>query len=268
MGADARVSTQSNKISSTNSNLTLGIFFFLFLTRLASGFVLKITHGDGYPIFTDFITVIGLAFFTFTILFNRWNLSDLNIGRNFIYTFIISSILLFLYFGISLIGIVTFICLVLTLRVSLRYMFEFNNKEHNYQAFLYVALGIAPVILLKLFAHNPSTYINSFRDLSSDKLYWIIIMGLWNVVFEEFLFRGLLWMILSRWMFDTKKIIITQAFLFWLVHLNLIVRPYFGINAFLFGLWLGYLTLRSKSLIPGTLAHFVWNITANLITII
>ena len=268
MGEDAGMRTQSNKVSLTNSNLALGTFCFLFLVRLASGFVLAITHGYGYPIFTDFYTVVNLAFFTFVILLNRWNLSDLNIGKYFIYTFLISTVLLILYFGFSLVSIIAVICLVLTLRVLFGHMLELNDREHNYQAFLYVALGIAPVILIKLFTDEPSAYINSFLNLRANKFFWLITTVLWNVVIEEFLFRGLLWMILRKWMFDNEKILITQTLLFWFVHLNLIAGAAFGISAFLVGLWVGYLTLRSKSLIPGTITHFVWNITSILMTAI
>ena len=261
------MSRQSSQISLINSNLTLGIFCFLFLVRLASGFVLVITYGDGYPIFTDFLTIVSLAIITFVIRLNKWNLSDLNVDRYFIYIFILSCLLLVLYFGFSLMSVIATVCLILTIKSLLRYMFELNEGK-NYQAFLYVALGVAPVILIKLFTHAPSAYINSFLNLNTDQFSWIITIGLWNVVFEEFLFRGLLWMVLSKWMFDNNKIIITQAFLFWLVHLNLITRPFFGIHVFLFGLWVSYLTLRSKSLIPSTITHFVWNITADLMTII
>jgi membrane protease YdiL (CAAX protease family) len=170
------------------------------------------------------------------------------------------------YYSFSLISIIAIICLVLTLRTLLGLNFEFNHKKYNYQAFLYLILGITFVILIKFFAHTPSAYINALLNLSADKFSWLITIGLWNVVLEEFLFRGLLWMILSKWMLDNDKILITQASLFWLVHMNLIIGPSFGIYAFIIGLWVGYLALSSKSLIPGTITHFVWNIMANLIT--
>jgi len=73
--------------------ITFWIFVFLFVIRLISGFILAITHGNGYPPFTDFYIVVYLVFITSIIWLNKGNLGELNIGRYFIYIFIISSTL-------------------------------------------------------------------------------------------------------------------------------------------------------------------------------
>jgi membrane protease YdiL (CAAX protease family) len=55
------------------------------------------------------------------------------------------------------------------------------------------------------------------------------------------------------------KILFVQALLFWIVHLNSTSRTFFWVLLPLLGLWLGFLVLRSKSLIPSISTHFVYN---------
>jgi membrane protease YdiL (CAAX protease family) len=129
---------------------------------------------------------------------------------------------------------------------------------------LFTILGILPVLLIRLPVDNLSEHINEFVKFRLDWLLWIFIGGLWGVLYEEILFRGVLWMILRDRGYSETKILVVQAALFWLAHLNLISRSSFWVILPLFSLWLGFLVLRSKSLTPSTWVHFIYNLSVNL----
>ncbi|MBK8978405.1 MAG: CPBP family intramembrane metalloprotease [Planctomycetes bacterium] len=78
---------------------------------------------------------------------------------------------------------------------------------------------------------------------------------------EEWLFRGALWHVMAE-LAHPRAALLTTSLLFALAH---------GLNGgfvlecphrFLGGLALGWLRLRSGSLLPGIVAHFVWNAAA------
>ena len=82
------------------------------------------------------------------------------------------------------------------------------------------------------------------------------------VVFEEVIFRGVLWTVLRN--LGLKEIVVyfISAFLFWMAHFRYLLQGstysfWFAIPllAFLFG----YMTWRTKSLTPGTIGHFLFN---------
>ena len=74
-------------------------------------------------------------------------------------------------------------------------------------------------------------------------------------IFEEIAFRGIIQESLYGYM-NTKESILLTAILFSILHLSAIsFFPFF-----LVGLMTGLLRLKSKSLLPGMIAHFVHNL--------
>ncbi|MCP4134950.1 MAG: CPBP family intramembrane metalloprotease [bacterium] len=71
---------------------------------------------------------------------------------------------------------------------------------------------------------------------------------------EEFVFRGLF---LNGFLknYSVRKAILISALLFGIIHLN----PWQFISAFLGGIYLGWLFVNTRSLVPGLLAHAVMN---------
>jgi membrane protease YdiL (CAAX protease family) len=120
-------------------------------------------------------------------------------------------------------------------------------------------LGVAPVLLLRLLASEPSPFIKNLFLLNGITIFGQIFITLHSVIYEELLFRGLLWMYLENLKLSGLKILFVQALLFWIVHLNSTSRTFFWVLLPLLGLWLGFLVLRSKSLIPSISTHFVYN---------
>jgi hypothetical protein len=82
-----------------------------------------------------------------------------------------------------------------------------------------------------------------------------------SAIFEELFFRGFVWMLFSHLKISAPKIIIFQALLFWIAHLNYIfTSPFtFWLFAPIVGLLLGIIVWRSKSLVPSSLVHIVLN---------
>jgi membrane protease YdiL (CAAX protease family) len=126
-------------------------------------------------------------------------------------------------------------------------------------------LGVVPVLLLRLLANEPSLFIKNLFILNGIRIFLLIFRTLFFVLYEELLFRGLLWMYLEKLKLSDLKILFVQALLFWIVHLNQMSSASFWVLLPLLGLWLGFLVLRSKSLIPSISTHFVYNFIVYLI---
>ena len=83
---------------------------------------------------------------------------------------------------------------------------------------------------------------------------FLISISVFPAVFEELLFRGVIMQSLRR--FGDPFAMVVSAILFAMLHRNLLQGP----NALITGLVLGYFTLRTGSLIPAIVAHFVNNL--------
>ena len=81
---------------------------------------------------------------------------------------------------------------------------------------------------------------------------------------EEALFRGAIERILLKKGFKPWFAIIFSALLFGIIHLNLVQ----GVPAFLFGIVLGWVYYRTRSIWPGVLIHFIINTLASVLTIL
>ncbi|MCL2311479.1 MAG: CPBP family intramembrane metalloprotease [Firmicutes bacterium] len=83
----------------------------------------------------------------------------------------------------------------------------------------------------------------------------IVVMALLPALFEEFLFRGTIQPLFTKW-FNNKHIaIIVTAFIFSAIHFQF----YGFIPRFLLGIYLGYLLIWGKSLWLPIIAHFMHN---------
>ncbi len=104
-------------------------------------------------------------------------------------------------------------------------------------------------------------FIEKLMDMLSTRDIWTFTMvGLTGPVLEEALFRGI---ILDGFLkrYKPGKAIFWSAFLFGLFHLN----PWQFIPGFLIGLLLGYIYLKTRSLLPVILVHIVNNSFSYLI---
>lgn len=82
------------------------------------------------------------------------------------------------------------------------------------------------------------------------------------IVWEEVVFRGMLWMFLKSRNVSEPKIIVIQAFLFWISHIEYILLDpiFFWITIPIFSLLCGLVVWRSKSLTPSIIGHILFNL--------
>lgn len=81
-----------------------------------------------------------------------------------------------------------------------------------------------------------------------------------SAIIEEPIYRGFLWGTLQKLRWSDSKILLFQAFLFWISHITYLNHPFtFWIAAPIFSLVLGYLALKSKSVIPPIITHAIYN---------
>jgi len=83
----------------------------------------------------------------------------------------------------------------------------------------------------------------------------ILVMALLPAIFEEFLFRGTLQTLFSKWFANKHIAIIVTAFIFSAIHFQF----YGFIPRFLLGIYLGYLFVWGRSLWLPIIAHFMHN---------
>jgi membrane protease YdiL (CAAX protease family) len=259
MGANARMIAIGNWLAVNKREVTYTAFGVLFVIRVMLGYFLP-TYGDNIPpLFEKVYFTVPIITLSIFILANKNELDRFNIDRYVIYTFVLLGIMLFLSFWLSLLGIAAVISSIVVMAIFPSLKTEHNRKRNFIYTIFFILVGIIPEFLLKmLFADIYQNY-KFFSGLSIGTIIAINSIALWNVMYEELLFRSILWRILNDWKFSNSKTVLIQAVLFWLVHFRFTA---FGLATLVFGIWTGFLTLRSKSLTPSIATHFVHNITS------
>ncbi|MDP2172264.1 MAG: ABC transporter permease subunit/CPBP intramembrane protease [Candidatus Cloacimonadaceae bacterium] len=110
--------------------------------------------------------------------------------------------------------------------------------------------------LINHFFPFPIHYLEQLAGLFKlDSSIWVMLFAIavMPAICEEVLFRG--FMIRFYESYGTKSAIIISALLFAIFHLD----PFRLLPTFMLGILLGYLTIRTKSIIPSMLSHFINN---------
>jgi len=111
-------------------------------------------------------------------------------------------------------------------------------------------------------------YMTSFNDAIRISFPWtqasvrhFVLQVIPGTIYEEAVYRGMLYMFLMDIGVSKPKTFYIQAFLFWITHINYLFRfPFaFWIVIPILSLTLGYIAMRSKSLTPSTFAHLLYN---------
>ncbi len=127
---------------------------------------------------------------------------------------------------------------------------------------LFSAVGIGN--LINLIFPVSQTYLDSMQDFVStqQKSLWmaILVIGVMPGICEEVMFRG--YIINGFTKNGFWKAIIISGFLFGIFHLD----PFRLLPASILGFYLGYLTLKTNSIFPAMLAHFINNSLAVVIS--
>lgn len=264
MENDAGSTSIGNWLETNKKGITYTAFGILLGIRIISGY-LSATHGNNIsPIFVEVYLVVPLIVLSVFVFANKDELSRFNIDKYVIYTFVLLDAMLFLSFWLSLRGIIAAASLIVVRAILSSPKANLKQKENFFRILLFIVIGIAPEVLLKLLGSYFYPGYQSFSGLSIGTIFAINAITLKDVLLEEFLFRSMLWKILKDWHLSDNRIILAQAFLFWFVHFNFTADKAFALPVLIFGVWVGFLTLRSNSLMPSIATHFVHNITSRL----
>lgn len=177
--------------------------------------------------------------------------------------------------GISNMSIINFIGYNVSMLFIIWFAWRLKPSSGSGDPFLFfnrIPVIIYPIILLLTLSLNvlldPLTnfipmpeYIEKLFAMLINKDIWTFVMvGITGPILEEILFRGvILDGFLNR--YKPGKAIFWSAFLFGLFHMN----PWQFIPAFLTGLLLGYIYLKTRSLIPVIFIHIINNSFSYLI---
>lgn len=203
----------------------------------------------------EFLYQYSLLVVAVIIIVNRNNLYRLNIDKAFLWIFV-SGCLTYnwnnnweLKVGILLVSL---FILILSEKEYFQFSDKVSDKEPKNWPMIYM---IVAGFLLSLVVMADSITIVKIR--------WVVegvIPGFPYIVVEEVLFRGMLWMFLRHINLSEVKILILQAIIFWLSHVN-------AANDLIFfwllipaaSIFLGIIVWRSKSITPSTIAHTLIN---------
>lgn len=257
MGEDAGVTIAFDGWMLSHKKITtIVILCILLLLRYSSSYLAKLwgEYQDFYFILATF------PFLVLVIWLNKDDLQSLHIDKPFILIFILLGILLTTTFLHSYLGIVSAAGTIFVFVSLTKQKFHVDNIGLKSSWITTTILGLIPVLLIRVIF---------FEQIFRSNYYnvgWMLTSRLWGVIYEEMVFRGILWMVLEKLKINEKNILIIQAFLFWLAHIENASKLSFWLVVPLASLWFGYLVLRSKSLTPSTISHFAYNFTAAVVT--
>jgi len=126
--------------------------------------------------------------------------------------------------------------------------------------------GVYIAAFITVFMSTAAGITPSMPDFSpplgrTEIIIYLISLSVIPAVFEELLCRGAIMQSLRR--FGDPFALVVSSILFAMMHRNFLQGP----NAFLAGLVLGYFTLRSGSLIPAIIMHFINNLVTGFLLI-
>jgi membrane protease YdiL (CAAX protease family) len=262
VGEDAGVTIAVEKLPLVNKQkITIGILCVLLLLRLTDAYLILRIWSE-YAFF--YYVLITFPLLVFILWLNSENLQILNIDIPFILLFILLGVLLCWYYWSTFLGIVTGLGTLIVFDLFRRRKFIFEKMRSNSSLIIITLVGLIPVVLVRAF-DSDLLLLEHFSNLNSYDVGWLFTSRLWGVIYEEMLFRGMLWMTLKSFKVDDKKILFIQAFLFWLAHISTLPSLSFWTTVPLAALWYGFLVLSSKSLTSSTITHFIYNLSAALL---
>lgn len=260
---------QQNGEFAPNEKISNAILIFLLLVRLVDQYLPVWIFGANIPDwFRHWYAGIGYILTATIVWLNRHRLAALNINRPFMAALIFGGVLhaFYLKYGVGIFVGITAGLIFFAYQTN---QLVFNNPVPypggtRLLILLTILLALAPVLLfqLKLKASlDLDTFITTFSG--------ILITNLAVIIFEEVLFRGALWACVRSLGLSEQAAFYTQAVFFWISHHGFLLfpNPYlFWVSVPILAILLGLMTWRSKSLVPSTISHFLFNFTNLIIT--
>jgi len=129
-----------------------------------------------------------------------------------------------------------------------------------------VSVGLVPLIIISALAlylclepiatsiPMPEEVKNFFKNMFRPDFFSVLLMVVAAPLLEEILCRGIVLKGLLE-NYSPMKAILISAFFFGLIHMN----PWQAVPAFLFGLFVGWVFYKTRSIIPGIIMHATVN---------
>ncbi len=256
---------KNKKNSTTPQRISKILFLILIFLRVTDGLIPNLIFRNQIPVSFMFWYITFAYIFTVILVWINRNCSqDMNVDKYFVHLLILSGLLLtFSTLPVAqgvLTGITTAF-VIFNLPNHLRFRYPILNLISLSKYILLSLLSLLPLIL-SVIIRGTKIYVSSEILISS---FYETVLS--NVVFEEFLFRGILWMYLKDFGLEAKKIIIVQGILFWISHYDTLISGKTILFLFiipLLALLLGVIVHKSKSLAPSIVGHFIYNLSINI----
>ena len=120
--------------------------------------------------------------------------------------------------------------------------------------------------IIQIFVPQPDYLIDLNQTLQPDSTLGFILLFLAIVIIapigEEVLFRGFFQQFLEKYWKDITKAILVTSLFFAIIHMN----TYWLIQIYILGVFLGYLSWKTNSIIPSIILHSINNGTAMILS--
>jgi hypothetical protein len=243
--------------------ITFVLFLFLLLWNILIPFLFRLLQQDVIKYWVEVsYRSVNYVLVSITIWLNKDDLQRLNIDRFFIIIFIVAGVILSLYLPFPARVVICLVILFISLLLWLGLLKFGGGPKNKGQTIILIVVLLIPSILTTFRAEPPLNW----AIIESMILNAALNADLSQVVIEEVIFRGLLWMFLADLNLRTLYIILIQALLFWLAH-----SFYLSSNPITFWVYmpfhsilLGIIVWRSKSISASSIGHFLINVVVSL----
>ena len=243
------------------TKITFAIFLILLFLRMVilQGMVIQ----QGIVSFSAEVIYICASYGLISVIvwLNRMDLQSLNIDSKFIILFVAVG---YLYSLILPVEPGVFLALAATVMLWLlssnKLQFEYVSSRFR-QAALFILITLTPQFIRLIILRSSLALPDTKTIIEA-----VYIASFTYVIFEEVVYRGLLWMFLARAGLKGYQIIVIQAIFFWLSHLYYFSNPVaFWVLLPFVSIMLGIIVLRSKKILPSIIGHFLYNLLVTLI---
>jgi membrane protease YdiL (CAAX protease family) len=153
-------------------------------------------------------------------------------------------------------------------------LFNLNMLLSKELSFSRIQFGVSVFALIILFIVLQLIYFlwigETFSSVTHDvKVVSVLFKANFTwAIFEEIIFRGILWRYLKNKGLKEYQVVFTQAFFFWLVHFYYYPHLiFFWIFVPVASVLFGVITYKSRSLLPSFIVHYFFNFVSTLLSV-
>jgi len=243
--------------------ITLAIFILLIFIRYEDVSIANWAFNQKIPDWIRYgYTLTLFSLISFLILINKNRLADFHVDDKFIYALIITGVVVVIFYLPLPINLLVVMLTAIVIRVWAQGNFLLYEEKSPSNIPFHIIGSILPILPLYAF----SIHISGVPNLNSIKLETIFFeANLPGIIFEEILFRGVLWVVLQDLNFKKEQILLYSIFAFWFSHYKMIfqgadysfwvILPYISV-------YYGLMISKGQSLFR----TFTYHVTINVLT--